>query len=93
MPMTQEQRTKVLVNKSLKLSIHDADKWVSKLTDNDKQELERTACSVAVNLAVWSEYLSFRGAAGCGDHGHAAAIKAADKMQKRARKVLGYAFP
>jgi len=93
MPMTQEQRTKALVNKSLKLTIADADKWVTRLTDIEKQALERTMFHAAVNFAVWSEYMSYRGAAGCGDCGHDSAIKAAEKMRKRVRKVFGHAYP
>jgi hypothetical protein len=57
------------------------------------QELERAADGLAQQAAWLSAYLGARGANGCGDSGHDAAVKYADKQRRAIRRVLGYTQP
>lgn len=42
------------------------------------------------SLAFLSEYLSWRGGAGCGDHGEVKAAKKANARARKVRRALGY---
>lgn len=56
-------------------------------------EFERMI-SPAIQALAWAEgYLMARGAAGCGDSGHAHATKNADKHLKKIRKAMGFTKP
>jgi hypothetical protein len=57
------------------------------------QDLERELSALACTAGRCAKYLMLRGAAGCGDHGHEAAAKAAEKISKPLRKALGYSYP
>lgn len=48
---------------------------------------------VTQDLAFLSEYMSWRGGAGCGDHGEVKAAKKADARVRKVRKALGYTYP
>lgn len=53
------------------------------------QELQNVALA-----AVWrSAYLDARYGSGCGDQGHASAVKAANKQLTGTRKALGFTYP
>lgn len=57
------------------------------------QDIDTNATAQAVQFATLAAYAAYRGGAGCGDHGHEAAMKAAHKAEKRIRKALGYSYP
>ena len=59
----------------------------------DIQSLSDHASNLSVIAAELSEYFDYRGAAGCGDHGHDAALAKAQKRRKKVRKALGYTCP
>lgn len=56
-------------------------------------EFSDSCLGFAAILAELSEYAMYRGAAGCGDHGHEKARKKAEAQAKRVRKALGYTYP
>lgn len=66
---------------------------VDQLDAHVLQCLEKEAAAVSQRAAWVSEYLSLRGASGCGDHGHDEAVKGANKYLKKVRKALGYTYP
>ena len=45
---------------------------------------------IAESLAFLSEYLSWRGGEGCGDHGEVKAAKKATARANKVRRALGY---
>lgn len=57
------------------------------------QDIERQAAALAQGAAMLSAYADARGAAGCGDSGHEAAIKHAQKRLKAVRRAMGYTAP
>ena len=63
------------------------------LNSRDIQELASEASSLCAITGELSEYFEWRGAAGCGDHGHDDALKKAQKRRKKVRKALGYSYP
>lgn len=73
----------------------DWDRWFRRncRNGNEVQAIQDRLLSIAQWSAHLAEYLSYRGAAGCGDHGHEPAKKAADKKLRRVRKALGYSYP
>ena len=63
-----------------------ADGW----NTTERREADEQLEALAV-AAVWrSTYFYMRHGAGCGDQGHEAAVKEANKITARVRKVLGY---
>lgn len=73
-------------------------KWGEFLDSHDLdhvelQEIEVRASAHSVILAEISEYAGYRGAYGCGDHGHEKAVEAAKKKRKKVRKAIGYTYP
>lgn len=63
-----------------------ADGWNTTERREADEQLEALTCD-----AVWrSTYMYMRHGAGCGDQGHEAAVKEANKITARVRKVLGY---
>ena len=69
------------------------DEAFKKIHPSKIQDLERTADGLCQQYALLSGYLSLRGAAGCGDHGHEDAMKEANKKLKKVRKALGFTYP
>lgn len=67
-----------------KVKTYKSDKW---------QQIETRATALACRLFFLAAYAMHRGAAGCGDHGHEAALKAANKKFKLARKMAGFTYP
>jgi hypothetical protein len=67
-----------------KVKNYSGEKW---------QQIETRATAIACRLFYLAEYAKYRGAAGCGDHGHEKASKAADKKFKLARKMAGFSYP
>lgn len=55
--------------------------------------LQQEADVLCQRLAQLSEYLSQRGAAGCGDQKHEEALKQSQAKLKTIRKALGYTYP
>ena len=56
-------------------------------------ELEEALTSTALEAGKIAQYLMYRGAAGCGDHGHHEAFEQACTRATRLRKALGYSYP
>lgn len=61
--------------------------------ERDVQGLANLASLLCTISGELSEYLEWRGAAGCGDHGHDEALAKAQKRRKKIRKALGYTYP
>lgn len=57
------------------------------------QEAGAIAERYAQRASYLADYLDTRGGAGCGDHGHEAACKSAQRRVKRVRKALGFLIP
>ena len=77
----------------LELSMTDWDEAVQALGTSDKVKLADSADHIATRLAMLSAYLTYRGAAGFGDHGHDDAVRQAERARKRVRKALGFSYP
>lgn len=60
---------------------------------DDLHDIEREADHVAATAAAISAYLEARHTAGCGDKGHDAAMRDAEKARRGVRKTLGYTVP
>jgi hypothetical protein len=74
----------------------DWDEAIKNLKRTDRsaiQEMESVASGMAVQAAMLSEYLEYRGAAGMGDHGHEDALRQAQRARKRIRMAIGYSYP
>ena len=69
------------------------DAAVSSMSSEEKQELGRWLDSVCERAALLSGYLDARGAAGCGDNGHADGVQQAGCKLIRVRKALGFTYP
>lgn len=65
----------------------------SKLDAEAMQRAQRFADGLAENAGALQGYLDARGCAGCGDHGHDAAMEQGAKRRKQVRKALGYTHP
>ena len=64
-----------------------------KSEEKDVQGLASHASQLSALAGELSEYLEYRGAAGCGDHGHDEALAKAQKRRKKVRRALGYTYP
>ncbi len=49
--------------------------------------------AIIERLARFREYIDQRDGAGCVDQGHAAAVKASNKIGRKIRKALGFTYP
>lgn len=61
--------------------------------DVDAQRASDSLSRMGVECGLLSTYLGYRGAFGCGDSGHEAAIAKASKKQRHYRKAHGYSYP
>jgi hypothetical protein len=87
----QDRRAKAL--RLLKLPVAQLEGAFARLPVSEIQEIEGEAGQLAQAAAFLGEYAGYRGAYGCGDHGHADAVHQASKKVKRVRKALGYTYP
>lgn len=62
-------------------------------SNTDLSTMSREFDAVAQECAWLSEYMSWRGGAGCGDHGEVKAAKKADARCRKLRRALGYSIP
>jgi hypothetical protein len=62
-------------------------------SSTDLCSMTRTLDGITESLAFFSEYLSWRGGAGCGDHGEVKAATKATARAKKVRRALGYTNP
>lgn len=95
-PGMERAEVRKLVMSMFDLGYGEWDEAVTNIKKTDRyaiQEMESAASGMAVEAAMLSEYLEYRGAAGMGDHGHEDAMKQAQKARKRIRKALGYSYP
>ena len=71
------------------------DRWdnLAQLSADQLRALQDQADHLAIQCGMVSRYLEYRGAAGCGDHGHDAALAQAMRARKKIRRALGYAMP
>lgn len=97
--MAQNRNTirAALVKLIAETGINDWDKAVHKLKgmsgEAPMQTYRNRANRLAEGLLLFSSYLNFRGATGCGDHGHEAALEGAQKALKKIRRAMGYTYP
>lgn len=63
------------------------------LTEHQLSEVSDACCDAALCLGELSYYLGYRGAYGCGDHGHDKAVEQACRHRPKLRKALGYSYP
>jgi hypothetical protein len=63
------------------------------LSCSEMNEIERYADGMCQIAAKISAYLTYRGGAGFGDHGHDEALAKSEKSVKKIRKALEYAIP
>lgn len=71
----------------------DWDRCFSRMNSSEMMTLQDELGRIAQAAARMSAYLTMRGAAGCGDHGHVAAVKHSNKRIRAVRKALGYTYP
>lgn len=81
------------IQATLSMSRGEIGKLFDDVAPSVLQDLGREASGLAQHAAWLSEYLEFRGAAGCGDHGHDEAAVKADAKLKTVRKAMGYTYP
>jgi hypothetical protein len=63
---------------------------VNAMTTQERGELARELEYIAANAAFAAAYLSARYGEGCGDQGHAYAVKCANRAKRLVRKAFGY---
>jgi hypothetical protein len=84
------------VLKIIQLPMNEWDKVVEMLKeigDKDCQNGESSFSFLSVSAGQLAVYLGYRGAFGCGDHGHEAALRASEKSRKKLRKANGFSYP
>lgn len=59
----------------------------------DRQELEAQLSAVIQRATLAEAYLSHRFNSGCGDQGHEASAKQANRVLVKVRKALGFSYP
>lgn len=59
----------------------------------DKQELEQSLSALIQRATLLEAYLSHRWNTGCGDQGHDASARHAERVLGRVRKALGFSYP
>jgi hypothetical protein len=87
--LTQDEAQELLYD----VSPRDMEERADSMAPEDRRRLASHLESMATS-AVWrSVYLDARYGHGCGDQGHGAAVKKANKVLVGLRKVLGYTYP
>jgi hypothetical protein len=75
----------------LKVAPFDLEKTVDALSSEDRRKLCKEFEALAERAAMYARYLDERHGYGCGDQGHAKAVKAMNKAGKMVHmKVFGY---
>ena len=69
------------------------DELVGRLTVEELRDLVQYADTLLQRLAWKAGYLEARYGCGCGDQGHDAAVKNANKWLRGVRKAIGYSLP
>lgn len=64
-----------------------------KLTTAERGELANTLNQIAQRATRAATYFEERYGYGCGDQGHATAVKKQNKVVERVRRVLGFSAP
>lgn len=59
----------------------------------DKQALESELSALVQRAALLEAYISRRWNTGCGDQGHSASVRHANRVLSRIRKALGFTYP
>ncbi len=69
--------------------------WPQRLnaTRTPLHDVERELSSILQRTALLHSYVSNRFNTGCGDQGHEAAVKRANKELTRIRKAMGFSYP
>jgi hypothetical protein len=75
------------------LPLVEWEKIVDAMTGPERGNLERELAGILQRAAMAQAYLQYRYGNGCGDQGHTAASKAANKQLTKVRKVVGYSYP
>lgn len=64
--------------------------WADKMKPEQREGYIKALEEMAIRAAWMAGYLESRHGSGCGDQGHADAVKNSDKVRTRIRRALGY---
>lgn len=79
--------------KLLELAPVELEKAIDAIPMSDRQELAQELDAICQKASLVSGYLDARGATGCGDNGHSAGVREANKARTRIRAAIGFTYP
>jgi hypothetical protein len=74
-------------------ALADLDAYCKRRKPSELDETARELDSIAIQAVRMAAYLMRRSGDGCGDDGHAAAVKHQNKQAAKVRKAIGFTYP
>lgn len=93
MPLLKEQTTEEKITHLLDSSMRDWNSLQHNMLGETKEEIIRYLDRLMERSARLRGYLNTRYGNGCGDGGHASAVKESNRLAWKVRKALGFIQP